>query len=128
MKSLQKTGEMKMGLAQPETNVLTVTPSALLALQNYSVTEDTNSFRVQVMPGGCSGFKYNILAITDDEISEDDIIVPQEENINLIVDPFSMQYLDGTLIHYVRTPMQSGFSFQNPNATGGCGCGTSFSA
>jgi len=119
-------GETKMALAQQEGNI-TLTNSALLALQNFSVTEDTDYFRVQVLPGGCSGFKYDIAAIQEESISDDDIVWAQD-NVNLVVDSFSIQYLDDTLIHYTRTPMQSGFTFQNPNATGGCGCGSSFNA
>jgi iron-sulfur cluster assembly protein len=115
-----------MASAQLEGNI-TLTNAALLAFQNFSVTEEADHFRVQVLPGGCSGFKYDIGAVNADDISEDDIILTQE-NISLVVDPYSIQYLDGTLIHYVKTPMQSGFTFQNPNATGGCGCGSSFNA
>lgn len=115
-----------MASAQREGNI-TLTNAALFAFQNFSVTEDTDHFRVQVLPGGCSGFKYDIVPIQENEITTEDILLTQE-NINLVVDPFSIQYLDGTLIHYLKTPMQSGFTFQNPNATGGCGCGTSFNA
>jgi iron-sulfur cluster assembly protein len=41
---------------------------------------------------------------------------------------FSMQYLNGVEIDYVNGVMGSGFTFKNPNATGGCGCGSSFTA
>ena len=44
----------------------------------------------------------------------------------VFVDPFSGQYLDGVEIDYVTTMMGSGFTFKNPNASGGCGCGTPF--
>ena len=117
---------MPMASAQLEGNI-TLTNAALLAFHNFSVTEDTDYFRVQVLPGGCSGFKYDIAPIQESDTTEDDIFLTQE-NINLVVDPYSIQYLDGTLIHYVKSPMQSGFTFQNPNATGGCGCGSSFNA
>jgi iron-sulfur cluster assembly protein len=46
----------------------------------------------------------------------------------VFVDPFSAQYLGGTTIDYVSSMQGSGFTFKNPNATGGCGCGSSFSA
>jgi iron-sulfur cluster assembly accessory protein len=42
------------------------------------------------------------------------------------VDPFSLQYLNGCEIDYVSTFQGSGFTFNNPNASGGCGCGSSF--
>ena len=46
----------------------------------------------------------------------------------MFVDPFSMQYLGGMTVDYVTSMQGSGFTFKNPNATGGCGCGSSFSA
>ena len=84
-----------------------------------------NSLRSAPQPGGCSGFKYGLLI--EDQPAEDDLIVPQE-GFRLFVDPFSAQYLANVTIDYVSSMQGSGFTFKNPNATGGCGCGHSFSA
>ena len=46
--------------------------------------------------------------------------------VRVFVDPFSAQYLNSVKIDYGTTMQSSGFAFENPNATGGCGCGTSF--
>jgi len=46
----------------------------------------------------------------------------------VFVDPFSAQYISGVIIDYTSSMQGSGFTFKNPNATGGCGCGSSFSA
>jgi iron-sulfur cluster assembly accessory protein len=81
--------------------------------------------RVGVLPGGCSGFQYGLNI--EDEAGEDDMIF-EVQGIRLFVDPFSLQYLQGTEIDYVSTFQGSGFTFNNPNATGGCGCGSSFTA
>ena len=81
--------------------------------------------RISVQPGGCSGFKYGLLI--EDEAAEDDLIVGQGE-WRVFVDPFSAQYLNGVTIDYVSSMQGSGFTFKNPNSTGGCGCGSSFSA
>ena len=51
-----------------------------------------------------------------------------EGGLNVFVDPFSAQYLNGVTIDYVTSMQGSGFTFKNPNSTGGCGCGSSFSA
>ena len=59
--------------------------------------------------------------------AEDDLVVDQS-GWRVFVDPFSAQYLNGVTIDYVTSMMGSGFTFKNPNATGGCGCGSSFSA
>ncbi|HEY4659089.1 MAG TPA: iron-sulfur cluster assembly accessory protein, partial [Gemmatimonadaceae bacterium] len=58
---------------------------------------------------------------------DDDTIV-QKDGFRVFVDPFSLQYLSGVTIDYVTSMQGSGFTFKNPNATGGCGCGNSFSA
>jgi len=79
--------------------------------------------RVAVLPGGCSGFQYG-LNIEDGPESDDEIL--QLEGLRVFVDPFSAQYLEGVEIDYVTTMMGSGFTFRNPNAAGGCGCGSSF--
>ena len=79
--------------------------------------------RVAVLPGGCSGFQYGLNI--EDEAQEDDEIL-ESNGIKLFVDPFSGQYLDGVEIDYVTTMMGAGFTFKNPNASGGCGCGSSF--
>ena len=46
--------------------------------------------------------------------------------VKVFVDPFSAQYLEGVEIDYVTSMMGQGFTFQNPQASGGCGCGSSF--
>jgi len=65
--------------------------------------------------------------LIEDKPAEDDSIVEQD-GFNVFVDPFSMQYIGGVTVDYVTSMQGSGFTFKNPNATGGCGCGSSFSA
>ena len=89
------------------------------------VTPEQGGLRVSVMPGGCSGFKYGL--VIEDKNAEDDTVF-ELEGIKLFVDPFSAQYLSGTTIDYVTSMQGSGFTFKNPQSTGGCGCGSSFSA
>lgn len=81
------------------------------------------SLRVSVLPGGCSGFEYGLEV--EDEMLEDDIVLRQH-GIRLLIDPFSAQYLSGVAIDYRSSFQGSGFTFENPNATGSCGCGSSF--
>ena len=50
----------------------------------------------------------------------------QTIGVSVFVDPFSAQYLEGVEIDYVSSMMGQGFTFRNPNASGGCGCGSSF--
>jgi len=113
---------------QPEV-LVTITPVASTEVKKFMQQENVDpakgGLRVSVQPGGCSGFKYGLLI--EDEAAEDDLIIGQGD-WRVFVDPFSAQYLNGVTIDYVSSMQGSGFTFKNPNATGGCGCGSSFSA
>lgn len=105
-------------------NIL-VTESALSELRRAK-EHDVQYIRMGVLPGGCSGFQYSLHL--EDAPSGDDFIVDVSDDMKMLVDPFSGQYLDGIELDYVSTLTASGFKFNNPNATGGCGCGSSFTA
>ena len=103
-----------------------LTPTAVNKVQEFMTEHGTASLaglRVAVLPGGCSGFQYG-LNIEDAPEGDDEIL--DIAGVKVFVDPFSAQYLQGVEIDYVSTMMGSGFSFRNPNAAGGCGCGSSF--
>jgi iron-sulfur cluster assembly protein len=108
---------------------LTISANATTEVKKFMAAEgvspDVGGLRVSVQPGGCSGFKYSLLI--EDQAAEDDTILAQD-GYRVFVDPFSMQYLNGVAIDYVTSMQGSGFTFKNPNASGGCGCGSSFSA
>ena len=103
-----------------------VTATAVSEVRRYmeeNGATESAGLRVGVLPGGCSGFQYGLNI--EDEPAEDDLIL-ESNGLKLFVDPFSMQYLGGVEIDYVTTFQGSGFTFNNPNASGGCGCGSSF--
>jgi len=89
------------------------------------VPVESAGLRVSVLPGGCSGFKYSL---NIEERPLDDDMVAEVTGVRVFVDGFSAQYLTGVTIDYVTSMQGSGFTFTNPNATGGCGCGSSFTA
>ena len=93
-------------------------------IQEHGVDDDVG-LRVAVLPGGCSGFQYGL---NIEDAPEDDDEVLEMNGVRLFVAPFSAQYLDGVQIDYVSSMMGQGFTFSNPNASGGCGCGSSFTA
>ena len=108
---------------------LNVTDSAVAEIKKFMASEEglpeTSGLRVRVVPGGCSGFQYSLNI--EEESRQGDFIL-DEKGVRLFVDMFSAQYLNGVQIDYVTGVMGSGFTFTNPNATGSCGCGTSFTA
>ena len=94
-------------------------------IEAEQVPVDTAGLRVSVLPGGCSGFKYSLNI--EERPVEDDMTL-ELNGVRVFVDGFSAQYLNGVTIDYVSSMQGSGFTFTNPNATGGCGCGSSFTA
>ncbi|BGI51076.1 MAG: iron-sulfur cluster insertion protein ErpA [Arsenophonus endosymbiont of Ceratovacuna japonica] len=80
--------------------------------------------RIYITGGGCNGFQYGFTF--DDKINKDDLII-KRYNIELIVDPVSLQYLIGAYIDYIEELKGSRFVITNPNAKTTCSCGSSFS-
>jgi iron-sulfur cluster assembly protein len=108
---------------------LNLTPAALAKVREFIAAEkdlpaETVGLRIGVLPGGCSGFKYEMSI--DEAPGQDDTVVDLG-GVRVFVDSFSAPHLAGIRIDYVSTMQSAGFAFENPNATGGCGCGTSFS-
>ena len=106
---------------------MTLTERAAEEVRKFIAEEkvplETAGLRVGVMPGGCSGFKYSLNI--EDKPANDDIVI-ESNGVRLFVDEWSGQYLNGITVDYESDFQESGFAFDNPNATGGCGCGTSF--
>src|ERR1700749_4074654 len=104
---------------------LNVTEQAAAEISKFMSSEEglpeTAGLRVRVVPGGCSGFQYSL---NIEEQSREGDFISEEKGVRLFVDMFSAQYLNGVKIDYVNGMMGSGFTFTNPNATGGCGCGS----
>ncbi|MGH7623926.1 MAG: iron-sulfur cluster insertion protein ErpA [Gemmatimonadaceae bacterium] len=118
-----------MSTTQQPAITVTITPGAAVEVRRFmeqeGVTAEQGGLRVSVQPGGCSGFRYGLLI---EEQSADDDVIVEQEGVRVFVDPFSAQYLNGVTVDYVTSMQGSGFTFKNPNATGGCGCGSSFTA
>jgi iron-sulfur cluster insertion protein len=108
-------------------NQITLDSSAVVKIKDLLAIENVIGLklRIYVSGGGCSGFQYGFTF--DDTQNEDDFVIDQDE-VSLLVDAHSMQYLAGAVISYNTSLMTSGFEIKNPAATSTCGCGSSFSA
>ena len=107
-------------------SVLALTPKAVEMIRHTRAQEGldpSSALRVAVMGGGCSGFQY---ALDFDQEQRPTDQVLEYEDLRVFVDPVSSRYLKGTTIDYVLGMSGAGFKFLNPNATGSCGCGSSF--
>ncbi len=120
---------------EPHTHASTDTQGVLLTpeaanrvrdiIKEQELNPETVRLRVGVKGGGCSGFSY-ILDLTESQKDSDELF--ERHGIKVICDPKSLLYLNGTSVHFKDEIMQSGFVFENPNASGTCGCGSSFHA
>lgn len=105
---------------------ITVTPEALTKIKALSEREDAGKriLRVGVKGGGCSGFSYDMKFVG--EHNDSDIVLSFDE-VTLVCDPKSMQFLEGMEIWFDRNLIGGGLKFRNPNAKKSCSCGESFS-
>lgn len=107
--------------------MLNLTPSALDALKRFISTSavPVAGLRIHVQGGGCSGLQYG-MKLEAQKIDDDTII--ELDGLTILMDPFSAPMLSGVTVDFVESLTGSAFKFENPNASGGCACGQSFSA
>ena len=81
--------------------------------------------RIGIKAGGCSGLSYTFA--WEPAPKEGDHVFEGPESSRVFVDQKSYRFIDGTTLDYDTSLVSKGFLFDNPNAKGTCGCGTSFS-
>jgi iron-sulfur cluster assembly protein len=99
--------------------------AASKVLELISEESDAETLRVAVQGGGCSGFQY---ALGFDGAPQPGDEIVEQHGVTVIVDRFSLPYLEGASVDYVDGLMGQGFTVENPNAMASCGCGQSFQA
>jgi iron-sulfur cluster insertion protein len=107
--------------------MITITDSASKKIQEVLQEENDPSLKIRifVQGGGCSGLQYGF---SFDNVKDEDDIELVENNISLLVDIMSFQFLTGAEIDYVEDVYGAQFKIKNPNAKATCSCGNSFSA
>ena len=127
MENIEQAQSQTAPSAPPQEDVpVTLTPKAV---QMVKITRDqegidpSHGLRVAVRGGGCSGFEYAL--DFENEARENDWVYEQGD-LKVYIDAVSARYLQGTNIDYVLGSTGAGFKFNNPNAAGTCGCGSSF--
>jgi len=108
--------------------VVTITDNAVQAIKSAMADENKTPaqsyLRVGVKGGGCSGFSY-VLSIETEKREGDAEI--ERDGVRLLIDLKSQVFLAGSTLDFTTGLNGKGFVFFNPNATGTCGCGDSFS-
>ena len=103
---------------------ITLTEKAASHVQSFLARRGKGvGLRVGVRTTGCSGLAYK-LEFVDAPQPED--LEFESRGVKVLVDPKSLQYIDGTELDYDREGLNEGFKFRNPNVKDECGCGESF--
>jgi len=108
--------------------MVTITERAAEKVKQLLAAEGDPSLtalRVAVEGGGCSGFQY---ALGFDAAPDDNDEAWEYHGVRLIVDRFSLPYLQGSSVDYIDGLTGAGFQIENPNVVTACGCGSSFQA
>jgi iron-sulfur cluster assembly protein len=101
-----------------------LTPSAAARMRDFlGRTPGAPGVRFGIKRTGCSGFGY-VVDLADSVRSGDTVF--EFDGLKVIVDAKALPFVDGTRIDYARDGLNAAFVFHNPNATGECGCGESF--
>lgn len=104
---------------------ITLTQAATDRVREFIVKRGAGiGLRLGIKKTGCSGYAYTVNYA--DEIGADDIVFDSDD-VKVVVDKASLEFIDGTEVDYVREGLNEAFRFRNPRSTGECGCGESFS-
>jgi iron-sulfur cluster assembly protein len=104
--------------------VIKLTESAAKHVQSFLAKRGKGvGVRLGVRTSGCSGLAYKLEFA--DSANPDDVRF-ESHGITVLVDPKSLQFIDGTELDYTREGLNEGFKFRNPNVKDECGCGESF--
>lgn len=107
-------------------NICSLTESAKLQIDK--LCEDNNCYAISLnlKGGGCAGFEYDWNIIVDAKtIDSNDEIIETGGNGRLVIGSYSVMYLVGTELDYVKALTGSNFEIRNPNTKSSCGCGVS---
>jgi iron-sulfur cluster insertion protein len=104
---------------------ITITPSAAAQINKIIAQKGDPSlqFRIMVLGGGCSGFKYKF---EYDSTQNDWDLVFTQDGATVLVDDLSIQFIKDAELDFEKDLMGARFVLNNPNAASGCGCGASF--
>ena len=108
---------------------ITLTENAADQVKKFKTDNELgeDSFlRIGVVSGGCSGLSYSLAF--DDKYDENKDTRYDQHGVAVVVDKKSSLYLDGTKVDWQHSLDRQGFTFENPNVTKSCGCGSSFHA
>jgi iron-sulfur cluster assembly protein len=104
---------------------VSLTESAAERVRSYlSARGQGVGLRVGIKKTGCSGYAY---VVNYADVVEDEDVIFEQHGVKIVVDTKALELIDGTEVDFVKQGLNEAFQFRNPNVTGQCGCGESFS-
>ncbi|MHB9878209.1 HesB/IscA family protein [Pacificimonas sp. ICDLI1SI03] len=104
---------------------VSLSPAAASRIATIAAKQNAPAMlRLSVEGGGCAGFQYKFGL---ESAAEEDDLISETDGVKLVVDPVSIDLIDGSEVDFVSNLGGSSFQVKNPQAASGCGCGTSFS-
>lgn len=124
-KAVAENGSVQADEHKHEVVPLTLTDTAINKLRSVLEQQGKKDYgiKIQVIPGGCSGYMYN-MDFEKKPVGDDDVL--DFSGVKIFVDKNSQKLLSGMKVDYVETLQGAGFKFDNPTAKASCGCGKSF--
>lgn len=105
--------------------MIILTDNAKQHIKEIVIEAGQSMLRLFVQGGGCAGLNYGF-EFCDDYDEDEDFLMDVKDDVKLVIDGTSFQYVDGATINYENNLMGSQFTFKNPNSKATCGCGSSF--
>jgi len=106
----------------PGKQAVTLTPAAAERVTRLMAENGAKGLRIGVRKGGCAGMEYTMDSVS--EMDPHDEVIEQDGAVVMIA-PMAQMFLFGTRIDYEVSPLEAGFTFNNPNVVDSCGCGES---
>jgi iron-sulfur cluster assembly accessory protein len=105
--------------------IITMTTAAIERAKRLMASAEAGvaGLRVGISTRGCSGLSYVVEYATEQRQFEE---VIEQDDLRIFIDPAATMFLIGSEMDYQEGQFQTGFTFNNPNAKGTCGCGESF--
>ena len=119
---------LDFGITTKGAALLTLTERAAARIRHLlgQKTPQPAALMVSVTSKGCSGLSYDLQyldRLADKPKYADEV---NQHGVTIVIDPKATLYIAGSVMDYQESPTRSGFDFTNPNETGRCGCGESF--
>lgn len=108
----------------PGNESVSMTESAIAQARAQLAREGALGLRLSVKPSGCSGYMYVLDLVREEQATDRRYTFGGD--VNIYVDGAALAIINGTEIDYVKEGLNAFFKFRNPNVTGECGCGESF--